>query len=129
MRTRMLVSLLAIAVLVFGAWRIGRAQSTTPFTIVTQSLTHTSCPAVIASTTQICFASDGIWQSLNGAVYTQVGGAVSAVTSVTVCNVAGASCGSPQTGAVSLNIPKTVTVTVGAPTVTATQGAVAASLQ
>ena len=79
MRNKLIV--LAIAVMVFGAWRIGRAQSTTPFTVIAQSLTHTSCPAVIASTTQFCFASDGLWQSLSGAAYTQVGGGTAGVTS------------------------------------------------
>jgi len=39
-----------------------------------------------------------------------------AVNSLTVCNAAGTTCGSAQTGAISLSIPKTVTV--AAPTAT-----------
>jgi hypothetical protein len=138
--------ILAVLLLAFGAWQLGRAQSTTPFTVIAQSLSHTSCPAVIASTTQFCFANDGIWVSLNGAAYAVVNtGATGGVTSVQQCNLAGASCGTAQTGAVVLKVPQTVTVTVANPTVSvtapavtatatapsasATQGAVSASLQ
>jgi hypothetical protein len=137
MRNKLVV--LAIAVLLFGAWHLGRvqAQSTTPFTVIAGSLTHTSCPAVAASTTQFCFANDGLWQSINGAAYVQLTpGTAGGVTSVTVCNAAGASCGSAQTGAVSLNIPTKVTVTAPtttvtntAPTATATTTAPTATLQ
>jgi hypothetical protein len=83
--------------------------------------THTSC-TIVASTTEFCFANDGLWVSINGASYTQV--AASGVASVSVCNAAGASCSAALTGAVSVNIPTTVTLTATAPAATVTPAAV-----
>ena len=75
----------------------------------------------------MCGVATG-WFVWNGSAWVQIGSA-SGVTSITVCNAAGGSCGVAQTGPVSLSIPSKVTVTVGNPTVTATQGAVNAQLQ
>ena len=74
---------------------------------------HTACVVTVGQTS-LCLASDGVWQSINGAAFTQLGAAVTTaggVTSVTVCNAAGAACGLPQTGVVQLSIPTKVTVT------------------
>ena len=76
---------------------------------------HTLC-TVVPSTTAFCFATDGFWQSINGAAFAQVGASGPVVTSVSVCNAAGASCGTPLTGPVVLSIPTKVTVTSTAPT-------------
>lgn len=79
---------------------------------------HTLC-IVVPSTTAYCYPNDGMYQSIKGAAFSQVGiVAVTGVTSVTVCNAAGVSCGTAQTGAVSLSIPKTVTVSATLPTAT-----------
>lgn len=88
-----------------------------PWQVGVSSATHTSC-TVVPSNTEVCFAADGIWVSLSGAAYVpvQTGTAVAGVTSITVCNVAGASCGASQTGAITLNIPKTAVAS--APSVT-----------
>lgn len=129
MRKAVIVVLFVCTLAFVSGWVLGiaRAQSVVPpITILAPSLTHTSC-VVTTGTTSFCFASDGLWQSINGGAFTQLGGA-GGVTSVTVCNAAGAACGAAQTGAVSLSIPKSVTVTVGNPTVSATQGAVTATL-
>jgi hypothetical protein len=111
---------LLLALAAFSApWVVGlRAQTAIPFQMAVGTATHASC-TVTAATTQYCFASDGLWVSLAGAAYTQIGVvAVTGVTSVTVCNAAGATCGTPQTGVVSLNIPKSVSVTATLPTAT-----------
>lgn len=95
---------------------VSHAQTTNPFQMSVGPGLHTAC-TVTASTTTYCFANDGLWVSLGGAAYTQVGVvAVTGVSSVAVCNAAGASCGPLQTGAVSLNIPKIVTVSAPAAT-------------
>jgi hypothetical protein len=57
------------------------AQGTNPFQVAVTGA-HTLC-AVTTGVTQYCFASDGVWQSLNGAAYTQLtAGAGGGVTSV-----------------------------------------------
>src|SRR5579863_126235 len=71
--------LVAFAFLFVGVW-IGRAQSTSPWQVSVSAATHTSC-TVTAGLTQFCFASDGLWQSLSGAAYTQIGGGAAGVTS------------------------------------------------
>lgn len=60
--------------------------------------THASC-ATVPGQTSLCLASDGLWQSLNGAAYAQVG--VGGVLSV-----------NGKTGAVVLNASTTATTTV-----------------
>lgn len=89
---------------------------------------HTACtlspgPAVPPALPQasLCMAGDGIWLSVNGGAYVQLGAAVAGgVSSIAVCNAAGLICGAPQTGAVSLSIPKTATGTAPAQPVTVT---------
>jgi hypothetical protein len=79
------------------------AQSVPPLQIQAAGL-HTSCTVTPTSTTY-CFAADGLWQSINGGAFTQLGGGVAGVTSVTVNG------GTPQTGAVALTIPTQATTT------------------
>jgi hypothetical protein len=77
---------LLLAIAVFSVpWVINlRAQAPVPaqFSVIPATL-HTAC-TVIATTTSYCFASDGLWVSLNGAAYTQIG--VVAVTGVSSFN-------------------------------------------
>jgi hypothetical protein len=75
-----LAAVVLIALLA-GIWlgRTVHAQSTAPWQVAVSSATHTSC-TVTASTTQFCFASDGLWVSLNGAAYTQIGGAAGVIS-------------------------------------------------
>jgi len=95
--------ILAIIGIFLLGW-IAHAQSTTSQIGSVVAATHTSC-IVTASTTQICFASDGLWLSVNGAAYAQVqSGAV--VTGVTSFN--------GQTGAIVYSPP--------APAVTSVNG-------
>lgn len=95
--------LLVLAVVfVLGAWT--GAQSTTSQIGSVVAATHTSC-VVAVSTTQLCFATDGLWLSVNGAAYVQVqtGTVVTGVTSIAVNG------GLAQTGAVALTIPTKAT--------------------
>ena len=58
------------------------AQTAAPFSF-SVSAPHANCPAVAVGVSQYCFATDGIWQSLNGAAWAQVGVPVTAgVTSL-----------------------------------------------
>jgi hypothetical protein len=106
----MLVSMLFGALTYKEVSKVAFAQSTAPLSITVVGV-HTSC-TVAASTTTFCFASDGLWQSLSGAAYVQLGAAISGVSSITVCNAAGANCGTAATGAISLNIPTKAITTV-----------------
>jgi selenophosphate synthetase-related protein len=94
-----------IGIFLLGTW-IGHAQSTTSQIGSVVAAAHTSC-TVTASTTQVCFATDGLWLSVNGAAYVQVqtGAVVAGVTSIAVNG------GTPQTGVVSLTIPSKITIT------------------
>lgn len=70
----------AIAVVVMlaafvGNWLGSMAHAQTvvpPITIVAPALTHTSCNVTVGATS-FCFASDGLWQSINGAAFVQLG--------------------------------------------------------
>lgn len=121
MRVREFIGI-AIMILAIFFWAIPsqQAQTVSPNPITIQSsITHTSCPVAIAGVTQYCFASDGLWVSVNGGVFSQLGvQPLPGVSSVTVCNLSGVTCGAPQTGVVSINIPSKVTVTSTAPTAT-----------
>lgn len=91
---------IGILILLCGFW-LGHAQTTAPWQVGVGTATHTAC-TVIPATTQYCFASDGLWVSLNGAAYVQVqiGAPVTGITSITVNG------GTPLTGpAVVLTIP------------------------
>jgi len=81
-----------------------------------------NCPATPA-TPSVCVVGGGVYiyqSSATGWFLPQPQGASSAVTSVQVCNAAGSSCATAQTGAVVLDIPKTVTVTVPSEAATVT---------
>ncbi len=97
--------------LVVLAWPLHNpveAQST-PLTIVAQ-LAHTSCPVATVGKTQYCFAIDGLWQSLNGAAYTQLGAGTGGVASL-----------NGKTGALTITAVSTapvITAGSSAPTVT-----------
>jgi len=78
---------LLLAILIFWSGeyllpKIAKAQ-TVPTTLqLTGSAPHTTC-AVVPSTTNFCFANDGLWQSINGAPYVQLTPALTGgVTSV-----------------------------------------------
>lgn len=79
MRMRM-IKLAAIAVSgvlggLAGNWLSSPARAQTvvpPITIVAPALTHTSCNVTVGATS-FCFASDGLWQSINGAAFVQLG--------------------------------------------------------
>lgn len=84
MRKLLVVAFVAFAAAFVGNWLSSEVQAQTvvpPITIIAPALTHTSCNVTPAATSY-CFASDGLWQSLNGAAYTQLGVAVGGVTSV-----------------------------------------------
>jgi len=91
-----------------------------------------NCPAT-PTTPSICVVGSAvyIWQSsTTGWFAPQPPAAGSSISSIQLCNLAGANCGTAQTGPnVVLKVPQSVAVTVGNPTVTATQGAVSATLQ
>jgi hypothetical protein len=73
-----------------------QAQSANPWQVSVVGA-HTLC-TVTPATTQYCFASDGLWMSLNGAAYVQLG----AVAPVGVVSVNG------KTGVVVLGATTTV---------------------
>jgi hypothetical protein len=83
---------------------VSRAQ--TPATLqLTGTQSHTACTLSTTGSATFCFATDGLWQSLNGGAYTQIG-ASAGVTSIAVNG------GAAQTGAVALTIPTKATTTV-----------------
>jgi len=61
-----------------------KAQTVVPPITIQSTIAHASCPAIAAGLTSYCFASDGLWQSLNGAAYVQLG--VAAPAGVTSFN-------------------------------------------
>lgn len=135
MKNKLIV--LAVAVLLFGAWHLGRAQGPVAATMSGFG-PHTTCTTPVAGSYFLCMATDGIWVSNNGAAYFQllVPVAVAGVTSVQQCNLAGANCGTPQVGTVVLKVPQSVTVSVPlvtsaatAPVITSTAVAPSATLQ
>ena len=102
----------------------GKAQTTTTtpttYTIITNG-TLANCAPVVTGQTQFCFPVDGLAISVKGAAYVLVPltAPVAGIQAITVCNMATTICNSPLLGpSVTLNIPKTVTVTT--PTITAT---------
>jgi hypothetical protein len=119
---RYVLAILIIAVLAFGGgWllhpRPVAAQTPAAYTM-SGAAAHTTCLTPATGAYFLCVASDGVWVSNNGAAYFQIvpqAGTVG-VTSVQQCNLAGANCGTVQTGAVVLKVPQTVAITT--PTVT-----------
>jgi hypothetical protein len=83
--------------------------------------TVTNCGTPASGSFPLCGVATG-WYVWSGTAWVQLGTAVasSGVSSVQVCNALGASCGTSQTGAVVLDIPTKVAVTVSTPTATAT---------
>lgn len=67
-------AVLVFAVLWDGGTRPSVQAQAVPLTIVA-ALPHTACRPIEPATTQFCFATDGLWQSLNGAAYVQLGAA------------------------------------------------------
>jgi hypothetical protein len=99
------LTVLLLGVLVGLHIRSVQAQAATPVFQITGAWSpHTSCVPTTGQTT-LCIASDGVWVSTAGAAFTQLGGGVSGVTSVTVNG------GTAQTGAVTLSIPTQATTT------------------
>ena len=80
-----ILAILLLAIFAFNLARLVKveAQGAAPFSF-SVSAPHLNCPAVVVGVSQYCFATDGIWQSLNGAAWTQVG--VPTVTGVTSLN-------------------------------------------
>jgi hypothetical protein len=111
-----------IGVLISAYWPKVEAQTLPPFELfIDPSQTQAAC-IVKPGFTAYCQAFEGPMVSVNGTPFVKIPLAATpaGVSSVTVCNAAGASCGAAQTGPVTLNIPKTVTVTISAPLSTAT---------
>lgn len=78
--------LLVVAVVVFlaafaGNWVGVHAQTSQVLQVSGSWSTHTAC-ALSTGQTTICLASDGLWLSLNGAAFTQLGVAAPGVTSL-----------------------------------------------
>ena len=110
-----ILAILLLAIFAFNLARLVKveAQGAAPFSF-SVSAPHLNCPAVVVGVSQYCFATDGIWQSLNGAAWTQVG--VPTLTGVTSWN--------GQTGAITYVPPSS-----GVSSVNGKTGAVVLSLQ
>jgi hypothetical protein len=103
------------------------AQGTQAYTIFGTVGPHTTaCPIITAAQAPAtCYPSDGVFfasgaTSAGGVGWVQEFPAVPApagVASIAVCSAAGAPCGPPQTGAISLSIPTKAIATVGSPPV------------
>jgi hypothetical protein len=112
--------MLTAVILIVAACYIG-AQIPGPTSVSTLAIPTTAvatgCPTPTPNYTIYCYAADKLQASANGAAYAciwAVGGCstpAAGVSSIVVCNAAGASCGSAQTGAVQLSIPKAATTT------------------
>ena len=69
MLAAILVGLFAVNV---GKLMRVEAQTPSPWSF-SVSAPHASCPVAAPGISQYCFATDGIWQSLNGGAWAQVG--------------------------------------------------------
>jgi hypothetical protein len=139
------VALFVAAFLLGGLIRI-KAQSL-PVILLTAPAGSTLANCGTPTIPTMCIVTPGVyvWQNATQGWFLVAPAAASGVSSVQQCNLAGANCGTAQTGAVVLKVPQTVSVTVANPTVavaapavtataaapsaTATQGAVTATLQ
>ena len=100
-----LIIVAGLAFVLGWAIKAGQNPDLSPYQMsVPSNISHTLC-TVTAATTKYCFAGDGLWLSLNGAAYVQVGAATAGVSSISVNG------GSAQTGAVLLIIPTKATTT------------------
>lgn len=103
------------------------------FTVSTAVVTSaTTCPAPPAGYLAYCWAGDHPSMVNSSGVITSLvpTASVSGVSAITLCNAAGASCATAQTGAVTINLPTTAktAVTVTAPAITfSTTGAAVVS--
>jgi hypothetical protein len=76
---------------------------------------HTSCMASAPGTSNLCLAGDGLWISVNGGTYSQVGAAVAGgITSITIN-------GTTKTGPAP-SFTLTGSTTAPAPTITTLSG-------
>ncbi len=124
MRKHIVFGLIFGILLAYGASKV-HAQATTAATPYSIQVTGTlaNCPVVTAGTTQYCFTTTGIYQSLSGATWALVGAAGAGVTSVEICTgLASSTCTSPKTGAAVFTLTPaapSATTTVGVPPFTA----------
>lgn len=107
---RIIAGMLLGALLVMGLdyykVREVQAQAQSGPIQIQSSIAHASC-TVTPNVTTFCFADDGLFVSLTGAAFAQVG--QPSVTGVSSISVNG---GTAQTGAVALTIPTKATTTV-----------------
>jgi len=77
MKKTIAIWMIALGIMLYG-WHVHAQAANAGIVQVTATGLHTQCTVVVGET-HFCFASDGLWQSLNGAAYTQVvaGGVVS----------------------------------------------------
>jgi hypothetical protein len=95
MKKKSIVLVSLLVVLLAAVWRTkAQIANSNPWQLTVVG-THTSC-AVAVGQTNFCFASDGLWQSLNGAPYVQLTPSTPIGTLVTSVN--------GKTGAVVLAI-------------------------
>ena len=80
MRKLLLAVAILAGIIIGQQLHVVKAQSGNPLQMQVSGV-HTAC-TVTAATTSFCFATDGLWQSLNGAAYTQLGGTASASLTV-----------------------------------------------
>lgn len=110
-------TLILLLVLVVAGTVSAQTGSVVWFTSTAGTTLAANCPATPANPS-ICLVGNGfyIWQNATigwcqpGISCPAPTPAAAGVTSITVCNEAGASCGAPQNGAVQLDIPKTATL-------------------
>jgi hypothetical protein len=80
MKRVIVIGVLIFAAAFAGTWlgNVAHAQTAAIPAQITVVGTHTQCTATPAATpahADICFAADGIWLSINGAAFTQLGAA------------------------------------------------------
>jgi hypothetical protein len=73
MKRLLVVALIAFAAAFAGNWLSNTVHAQTTVALqLTGNAPHATCTVTTGQTTY-CFASDGLWQSLNGAAYVQLG--------------------------------------------------------
>ncbi len=106
MKNKLIFALAAILLLGSG----GRSQAPVLYYYETIPAggTVANCPAVAAGVTAWCKVASGEFQSINGAAWAAIatGTVTAGVTGIIVCGASGVTCGSAQTGTVTLDIPK-----------------------
>jgi hypothetical protein len=125
-------AIFVLAAILLGGFIRSMAQ-TMPVTLIAapagSTLTNCGTPTVPS----VCVVATGvyIWQNATQGWFLAAASVpATGIQSITVCNAAGASCGTASTGpAVTLNIPKTVIVTAPVITSNVTATAPTATLQ